>query len=167
MRIIWLLTAAAGAAAIATAAPARPGGGGHGPGLKVGWSNGGGQHSGKGARTRFGIGRIEIDRRDRHRHRHHRWGRSGRDDFVPYLGGVGIGVAAAELDPWGDGYFSGQGGGISLRGGQPHFDYDRSYPFEWASAARLREPVRAEAADRKEAPPRCTFENGVRVCRGW
>jgi hypothetical protein len=166
MRFIFWLAAGMSAAAIATAAPARPGGGGsgHGPGFRAGWSNGGGHHNFKGRQTRFGIGRIEIDRRHwRHRGRS---GRSGPDGFTPY-GGLGIAGPVGDIDPYGNGFFTGGGGQIRLRGGQPYFDYDRAYPYEFASANRAREPERTEAAHRTEAPPRCNFENGVRVCRGW
>lgn len=69
---------------------------------------------------------------------------------------------------WDDGYFE-QGGGIEVRNGQAHFDYDRDYPYEYRSYSRPAEPL-AEA--RRE--PSCTIEQvrdrnkrsaEVRVCR--
>jgi hypothetical protein len=164
MRIILWLAAAAGAAAIATAAPARPGGGGsghgHGPGLQVGWSNGGGYHGAKRGHTRFGIGRTENG------HRHGRFGRSGRDDFNPY-GGIGIAGPIGEVDPHGTGFFAAGGGQIRLRGGRPYFEYDRAYPYEFASVAGGRRQGVVEEERASEPRQRCTMENGVRVCRGW
>lgn len=168
MRTISWLAAGAAAIAIATAAPARPGGTGSGHGsLKVGWSGGGGHYKAGRGRSHFGIGPIGIDRR----HGRHRGG-FGRRDFHPYgpygpYGAGGIAGPVGEVDPYGNGFFNGGGGRIRLRGGRPYYDYDRAYPYEWASATRPPDPDRAEAARRTEAPARCTFENGVRVCRGW
>jgi hypothetical protein len=164
MRIISWLAAGVAAATLATAAPARPGGGGsgHGGGPTGGWSNGGGHHAGQGRGTRFGIGAIRVD--PGHGRHHRRFGRSGRDDFNLY-GGGGIAGPVGEVDPYGNGFFTGGGGQIRLRGGQPHYDYDRSYPYQWASTAARPEPDQEATAI--QAPARCTVENRVRVCRGW
>ncbi len=161
MRIILWLAAGVAAMAIGSAAAARPGGGGsgHGGGPPA-WSNGGGHHAGQGRVTRLGIGTIRVDL-GRH---HGRFGRSGRDDYGPYAGG-GIAGPVGEVDPYGNGFFTGGGGQIRLRGDRPYFEYDRAYPYEWGSAARERQERRAEA-QATEPTPRCTMENGVRVCRG-
>jgi hypothetical protein len=164
MRIILWLAAGVAAATLATAAPARPGGNGsgHGGSPAGGWSNGGGHYAGQGRVTRFGIGAIRVDRR---RGRHHgRSGRSGRDDSNIY-GGGGIAGPVAEVDPYGNGFFTGGGGQIRLRGRQPHFDYDRGYPYQWASPAAR--PELDQEALATQTPARCTVENRVRVCRGW
>jgi hypothetical protein len=165
MRIIlWL--AAGVAVAIGTAAPARPGGmgSGHGSSPPGVWSSGGGHGSGNRVQTRFGIGTIEIDRG--HGRRHGRSGRSGRDDFELY-GAAGIVGPVGAVDPQGNGFFSGGGGEIGVRGGRPYFEYDRAYPYEWTSAADRREQWVAREERMSEPPPRCTVESGVRVCRGW
>ncbi len=167
MRIILGLAAGMAAMAIASPAAARPGGGFNGPGggLQTGWSNGGGHQGAKGVRTRFGIGRIEIDPRPGHHHRRH--GRSGRHGLDGY-GGLGIAGGIGAVDPYGGGFFTGGGGRIRLRGGQPYYDYDRSYPYEGAPAAEARVGPDESKADRFAEPrPRCTMENAVRVCRGW
>jgi hypothetical protein len=162
MRIILLAAAVISAAAIGTAATARPGGtgSGHGGGQPGTWSSGGGHHSGKGGHARFGFGAIELDRRHG---RHHR--RFDRREFHPY-GGAGIAGPVGEVDPYGNGFFTGGGGRIRLRGGRPYFDYDRGYPYEWASSADARQEW-AEEARTAKPPGRCGIENGVRVCRGW
>ncbi len=165
MRII--LGLAAGMAAIGTAATAAPGGGGPGPGQGAGpsWSYGPGRHVGKPAPAPPGVvAWVGTDRR--HGRGHGPRGRHGRHLFHPY-GGFATSGPVGAVGPYGGGYFAGGGGQIELRGGQPYFDYDRAYPYEWASAARAREPDRPEEARRPEPRPRCTFENGVRVCRGW
>lgn len=90
--------------------------------------------------------------------------RNVRDDFNPY-GGVGIAGPVGEFDPYGNGFFTGGGGQIRLRGGRPHYDYDRGYSYQWASTTARRE---LDKEARVLAPPaRCTVENRVRVCRGW
>jgi hypothetical protein len=166
MRIILGLAAGMAAMAIGSAAAAaRPGGtgSGHGGSPPGAWSNGGGHHAGKAGRTRFGTGTIEADRghgRYRGRFRHF-----SRQDFLPYAG-AGIGGSFGALDPYGNGFFNGGGGRIRLQGGQPYYDYDRAYPYEWAPAAA----GRVDAPEEKRAiepAPRCTVENSVRVCRGW
>ncbi len=53
-----------------------------------------------------------------------------------------------------------------MKDGRPVYGYDRSYPYEWAPAARGR-PDWEAAESQAEPPPRCTVEQGVRVCRGW
>jgi len=161
MRLILLAATFIGAAAIGTAAPARPGGSGHGWNPPGAFSNGGGHHSAKRGHTRLGIGPIESDRRGGRRH-----GRFGRADFNfnPYAG-AGIAGPIGAVDPHGNGFFTGGGGQIRLRGGRPYFDYDRTYPYEWSSARGR--PEWDEAPSAAEPPGRCTMENGVRVCRGW
>jgi len=166
MRINLWLAAGVGAMAIGSAAAARPGGtgSGHGGSPPGVWSNGGGHHAGKGGRTRFGIGAVEIDRRQG---RHHgRFGRSVRDGSDPY-GAGGIVGPVGEADPYGKGFFGGGGGEIGLRGGRPYFEYDRTYPYEWASAAGGRRHWVVEEERSSEPRERCMMENGVRVCRGW
>jgi hypothetical protein len=162
MRIILGLAAAA-AAAIGTAAAARPGGspGGPGGGSQPAWSSGG-HHFAKGRHGRPRTGWVGTDRRRGPGH-----GRfDDRRDFHPY-GAAGIAGPVGEVDPYGNGFFTGAGGQISLRGGRPHYDYDRSYPYEWASAAGGRREWVVVEERTSEPPARCTFENGVRVCRGW
>lgn len=162
MRIILWLAAGVAAMAIGpAAAEAKPGTGSWnsgGPGVSI---NGGGHHAGNGGHGRYGPGFGKGGGRH-----HGRFGRHGRGGFNPY-GGGGIAGPVWEVDPYGNGFFNGGGGQIRLRGGRPYFDYDRAYPYEWASGARAREPEWAEEAARIQAPARCTFENGVRVCRGW
>jgi hypothetical protein len=165
MRIILLAAAVIGAAALGSAASARPGGPapGQGGGQPGSWSSGDGHHGGKGVRTGFGSDAAKGD--GGHGRRHGRFGRSGRDNFRPY-GAAGISGPIEAADPYGNGFFNGEGGRIRLRGGRPHFDYDRGYPYEWASSD-ARSDRQDEAARPVERPARCNFENGVRVCRGW
>jgi hypothetical protein len=162
MRIIIWVAAGLSAAALASAAPARPGGSGHGGGggLKVGWSSGGGQHGGKAAEG-WGYGPVRV--RPRHGRNHRRF---GWDDSHLY-GGAGIGGPVGEVNAYGNGFFTGGGGRIRMNGGRPVFDYDRSYPYEFSAARRRAESEPGEEAQAARPGPRCTFENGVRVCRGW
>jgi hypothetical protein len=106
----------------------------------------------------------DRDHRQDGRHR----GRFGRGDdrFDPAFGGIGFVDEFEAVDPHGNGFFAGRGGGqIRLRGGRPYYDYDRSYPYEWASAAdgRVGWVIMGDDADRT---PQCGVEHGVRVCRG-
>jgi hypothetical protein len=168
MRIISGLAAGLAAIAIGSAAEARPGGAGSGHGASPPgvWFKTGGNHGGKGGYGRSGPGAIGGDRHHgRHEGRDGRSGRYGRNSFDLY-GGGGIAGPVGEVDPYGNGFFNGGGGRIRLRGGHPYFDYDRAYPYEWASAAPTRQE-RPDEARASEPPPRCSFENGVRVCRGW
>ncbi|HEU0099194.1 MAG TPA: hypothetical protein VFQ67_10510 [Allosphingosinicella sp.] len=162
MRIIFLAAAAIGMAAIGTAAEARPGaaGSGHGSGPAGAWS--GGHRGGQVRHSCFGCSAADGDRRPGRGHGRH--GRDSRHGFLLY-GGAGIAVGTA--DPYGNGFFTGGGGRIRLRGGRPYFDYDRAYPYEWASAAGGRREWAAEEERPTEPRERCTLENGVRVCRGW
>jgi hypothetical protein len=163
MRIISGLAAGVAAMAIGSAAEARPGGAGPGHGASPPgvWFKNSGHHGVKGGYSHFGPGAIRGDRR------HGRFDRHGRGGFNPYFGG-GIAGPVGEVDPYGNGFFNGGGGRIRLRGGRPYYDYDRAYPYEWASSARAREPDRADEERGTQSPPaRCTFENEVRVCRGW
>lgn len=104
--------------------------------------------------------------RDRGRHDRRRHGRFGRgaDRFVAPIGGIGHIDEFEAIDPHGNGFFAGGGGEVRLRGGRPYYDYDRSYPYEWASAAAGGD-LRWEAAGPLDVE-RCTTEHGVRVCRG-
>lgn len=152
---IFLLLAAAGAAAIATSAPARPAGKpGHGAAAPGAWAPDG-RH---GARSGW-QGRVERGRR------HGRSGRPGRGGPY-YYDGFGIGGPGAIVAPWGNGFFAGGGGEVWMKGDRPHYDYDRAYPYEFASRAGER-PDWEEEARPPEPRPRCTLEHGVRVCRGW
>jgi hypothetical protein len=164
MRIIMGLAAGMAAIAIGPAAAAPGGGPGPGQGAVPTWSYGPGRHIGKPGPAPSGIAWIGTDRR--HGRDRGPKVRHGRHLFHPY-GGFGTAGLAGAVDPYGAGFFTGGGGRIRLRGGQPYFDYDRSYPYEWAPAARAQESDRAEEAHREAPRPRCTFENGVRVCRGW
>ena len=142
---------------MATAAAARPAGSGPHVGSPPGtWSSAPGHHGARGVRTGFGYG--AIDRRGHHRGR--------RQDFVSY-GAAGIAGQYEAADPYGNGFFTGGGGRIILRGGHPYYDYDRSYPYEWAPSAGVHEGWEEEEAHPAGRPaPRCTMENSVRVCRG-
>jgi hypothetical protein len=164
MRIILWLALGLGTAAIAAAAPARPGTGSFiGPGTKVGGPGSGGNHMGPGGHFRFGPGRWNGDRR--HRPDRDRFPGKGRGGYGLY-DSFGIAGPVEAVDPHGNGFFTGGGGRIGLRGGRPYYDYDRSYPYEWNSAAAVNR--RDEAESRPANPPgRCTMENEVRVCRGW
>jgi hypothetical protein len=174
MRIILGLAAALGAAAIgeaatAQSAPAFSGGGvgaGPGAGAQGGWSSAEGRPAPGGHRhLRQGWSYGPDRRRGRH---HDRPGRHARHGFQAYgaYGGAGIAGPVGEVDPHGNGFFAGGGGDIRVRGGRPHYDYDRSYPYEWASATGRR-PQSDEEESAPPPPPRCTFESGVRVCRSW
>ena len=156
MRIIWLAAALIGAAAAGgTAAQAEGRGGGwHGP-----------RHPGAGGAAfdvlrpaRHGFGRGPG-------RRHRREARFDSPAFLYPYGGGGIG-GFESVDPHGNGFFAGGGGQVEVAGGRAHYDYDRSYPYEWASAAGGgRGPW---AAEEKASPslPSCEVERGVRVCRG-
>jgi hypothetical protein len=164
MRIILCLAAGLGAAAIATAAAAKPGASGtHGGGPRPGWSGGGGDHAGGGLYFRHAPSGIKGYGGQGRRH-----GRFGRNRYNPY-GGFGIAGPVGAVDPWGNGYFNGGGGEVRMSGGRPHYDYDRSYPYEWSSAGGGRQDWEEEGEEMRatERPARCTFENSVRVCRGW
>ena len=167
MRIILLLAATLGVAAIGAAAPAQTGhaGPGRGGGPNGGWHPG---TSGP-AFDLLRPSRAEL-RRGRGHHRHHRRHRRhhrddrGQDFGFLYPFGAIAGPFAA-VDPHGNGFFAGAGGRVSLDGGRPYYDYDRSYPYEWASAAG---GGHGPAADESRFRPelRCAVENRVRVCRG-
>ncbi|HYD36027.1 MAG TPA: hypothetical protein VEA60_00320 [Allosphingosinicella sp.] len=155
MRIILVL-AAAGMAAAAAAASAQPAGGAGGrSGISVGTmrpaARGPAFHRFKPFRPGPG-----------HHHRRHRG--FERPAFFGWGAGGFEGVEA--VDPHGNGFFAGAGGRVDLDGGRPYYDYDRAYPYEWASAAgggRLEWRVIGGPVD---PAPRCSSEQGVRVCRG-
>ncbi|HEX8262988.1 MAG TPA: hypothetical protein VF547_08955 [Allosphingosinicella sp.] len=159
MRILLLL--AAGSAAVGTAAPARPaadfaGRGGGAPGVAA--SAGGPRvRSGWQVYVRPGLGRPG--------HHRGRFGRPGRDG-IDFDGGYGLAGPGGIVAPWGDGFFAPGGGEVRMKAGRPVYDYDRSYPYEWPSAAGGR-GRRWEVGFVSEPPPHCTIEHGVRVCRGW
>jgi hypothetical protein len=155
MRIVLLLLAASLGTAAPAARPASgsmagspsPHGAWNGGGWKRVWRNGprpGGDH---------GPGRD-------------RWrGHQGRDEpvFYPYSAG-GLDAPVEAVDPHGNGFFAGGGGEVRIEGGRPHYDYDRSYPYEWAPAGGAGRARGGEQA--RPAQAYCTMENGVRVCRG-
>ncbi|HEX8239169.1 MAG TPA: hypothetical protein VF574_05445 [Allosphingosinicella sp.] len=157
MRIIFWLAAAVGAAAIGTAAQAQSGAGfaRQGVGPAASSATGGGHLSGPGG--------FLVVRPGRGHDRPGRFGRRGRYPLYTY-GGFGIGGSMETANPYGSGYFA-DGGRVRLRDGQPRYDYDRTYPYEWASAATGDDPWQEEAVPAPE-PARCTLEKGVRVCRG-
>lgn len=154
MRIIFLSLAAIGAVATGGAALAQTTSmtTGHRPGMHAPGAGGTGDFF----RSHRGFGR------DRHRGPRRRHGRSGRGTAPPlYFGVGGYGEPAAS---GGDGFFAG-GGEVRMEGRRPVYDYDRSYPYEWPSAAAS---DGASAGDRpygREAM-HCTLELSVRVCRG-
>lgn len=113
-----------------------------------------------------GRGHGRHDRRGRH-DRHDRWGHHGMPDtafLYPYGAGFVDGAYEA-VDPHGSGFFAGGGGAVRVQGGRPYYDYDRSYPYEWAPAGRPSVGWTVDESDLK-APPQCSVERGVRVCRG-
>jgi hypothetical protein len=81
-------------------------------------------------------------------------------------GGFAIAGWAAPIEPYGNGFFARGGGEVRMRDGRPHYDYDRSYPYEFAPPAAA-SPECADDERPAEPPPRCMVEHGVRVCRGW
>jgi hypothetical protein len=159
MRIIFLLAAAMGAAAIGGPAEAQSQGGFSGPGAGSSgrWAPGSGYHAGSGGHfhLRPGIGRGDRP--------HRRFGRRRGDSLYP-SGGFGSAGSIEAANPYDSGYYA-EGGRVRLRDGRPYYDYDRSYPYEWASAAAGGDGW-DEAAGSGPPSARCTFENGVRVCRG-
>jgi hypothetical protein len=124
------------------------------------WKPGGFGHGFKGMRPHGPHHGAGHDRRDRHRG-HHR----SADANILYPYGGGIAYSYEAVDPHGGGFFAGGGGEVRVRGGRPYYDYDRSYPYEWAPAARGGYVWTVEEGE-LEAPPQCGLERGVRVCRG-
>jgi hypothetical protein len=98
--------------------------------------------------------------RDGHRGRHR-----GRFDGDGLLYPYGFAGSVDMMDTHGNGFFAGNGGGIRMRGGRPLYDYDRSYPYEWASGA-AGSAGWAEREDESRPSRNCSIELGVRVCRG-
>ena len=148
MRIFLLSLAAIGAVALAAPAQAQTTsfssghrGGAHGP-----------PPAGDFFRTHRGFGH------DRARHPRRSRGRFDRRAEPFYFGLGGYGEPA---DPYGSGFFA-DGGEVRMDGGRPFYDYDRSYPYEWAPASG-RDWADGEAY--AAAPPLCAVEHGVRVCR--
>jgi hypothetical protein len=151
MRIIMLSLAAIGAAAVAGAALAQPASptagpppGAHAPPLP-----------GDSFRGHRGLDRGTAPGPRRH---HRRPGRG-----VPLFAYFGFDGYGAPLEPYGDGFFARGGGEVRMQSGRPVYDYDRSYPYQWASGVA---PAWAESGPDAREAPRCTLERGVRVCRG-
>ena len=143
MRIILTISAIIGAAAAAAPVEAQP------------WSASSGRGGGAHARPSHpgpapGTWAVRPSR-DRH-------GRPDRRRGRFFGGGLGVDWAYRTADPYGDGFFADGGGEVLMRRGRPYYDYDRSYPYEFAPASRRRVEWEEE--------PRCTIEQGVRVCRG-
>ena len=167
MRIIWLLLAAglsvAGSGAAAAAEIARGSmarmGGPHGAGKPGGFGQG--AKPWRPNRPHPGRGHGRHDRHDRWRGHH---GMPDPGFLYPY--GAGFVDAPYEpVDPHGNGFFAGGGGAVRVQGGRPYYDYDRSYPYEWAPAGRPSVGWTVDDSDLQTAP-RCGLERGVRVCRG-
>jgi len=163
MRIYQFLLVAGGAAAMGGAAlaqsgtlPGRPSG--NPPSVSGSWLPK--PHFGKKHDFRRG-----PDRHDGRRGRHHRRFGRGAASFVFPYGGVGYAEEFAAVDPHGAGFFAGGGGEVRFEGGRPYYDYDRGYPYEWASAA-FEPSSRADGFGVGGYVERCTAEHGVRVCRG-
>jgi hypothetical protein len=156
MRIIFFLAAAAGAAAASGPAPAQT----SSMGPRSGHPHASAANGSAGWILRsnpdFRRGRPGCD----HDRRHDRFGRGGEGLLYSY----GFDGAPDRVDPHGNGFFAGGGGGVVMRAGRPLYDYDRSYPYEWApSAAGPGAGIASEGEDRSE--PFCSLERGVRVCR--
>jgi hypothetical protein len=153
MRIFLLSLAAIGAATIAGAAPAQT--------TSMTTGHRGGIHAPPAGGTGDFFRSQRGFRRGLHGGPHRHRGRSGRDRLPPFY--FGLGGYGEPTERSGDGYFGG-GGEVRMEGARPVYDYDRSYPYEWDSAAA---PAWGWAEDEAgAAPPRCAFERGVRVCRG-
>jgi hypothetical protein len=151
MRIILLSLAAIGAASVGGAAFAQTTSmtTAHRPGMHAPRAGGTGDFF----RSHRGFGRG-MHRGPRRRH-----GGSGRGSLPPFY--LGLGGYGEPAPSHGDGFFAG-GGEVRMDGTRPVYDYDRSYPYEWDSAA-----ARAWGSGEPEAAPtRCTPELGVQVCRG-
>jgi hypothetical protein len=111
-------------------------------------------------RPRPGRGHGHHDGRDRHRG--HDW---RADPNILHSYGGGIAYSYEAVDPHGGGFFARGGGEVRVQGGRPHYDYDRSYPYEWASRAGGRESW-ANVERGGPSLVHCGRERGVRVCRG-
>jgi hypothetical protein len=163
MRIILFLSALAGATAASGPAAAQSSGtmgAPRGPVHTVPGFRGGGVVVSMNPRFRRGMTGIP-GRHDNPRPGRHRFDRGGDGFLYSY----GLGETSEAIDPHGNGFFAGGGGEIRLRGGRPYYDYDRSYPYEWAPAAGgpMGWVVEGEALPPEAA---CGVERGVRVCRG-
>jgi hypothetical protein len=158
MRIILFLLTAAGAAASGAALAQSSTMSVSRHSVSAGWSQG--RVAGRHQDFRRGPGR---DHRRDGRH-HGRFGHGGERFDLPF-GGIGFVDEFEAVDPHGNGFFADGGGRIRLRGGRPYYDYDRSYPYEWASAAAGRAGWSVTGYDVDETP-QCGVEHGVRVCRG-
>lgn len=167
MRILSLVLAAAMGVAAVGADAGRPATASMGPapGAKGGWRGGPGHgnfNGGRPHRPRPG-GHHGFHGGDRDRWRGHH---DGRDPTYLYnYGAVGLDGPYEMVDPHGNGFFAGGGGEVRMENGRPRYDYDRSYPYEWGPSNRSAREPEARGAPRP-AQPRCTMEQGVRVCRG-
>jgi hypothetical protein len=164
MRIISFLLTAAGVAAMGEAALAQSGTmstghrGSHS--ASAGWSRG----PALGRHHDFRRGMAKGPGSD-HGRPHGRFGRGGERFDLPF-GGIGFIDEFEAVDPHGNGFFAGGGGEVRLQGGRPYYDYDRSYPYEWASAAAAGSARWYIDEDEFDEAPQCGVEHGVRVCRG-
>ena len=166
MRITSFLLMASGAAAMGGAALAQSGSlpgrsSGNPPSISGSWKPG----PGFGRHHDFRRGKARgPDRHHGRPGRHHgRFDRRG-DDFAVAYGGIGSVEDFEAVERHGNGFFAGGGGQVRLQGGRPYYDYDRDYPYEWASAAAG--SARWVVESGIDEPARCTAEHGVRVCRG-
>ncbi|HEX8621142.1 MAG TPA: hypothetical protein VF718_04160 [Allosphingosinicella sp.] len=162
MRIIHFPAAALGAAAIAAAASAQPASNGHGghPGASIPFDVG--RVVGERAQGRPGWG---MHRGRGHGRRGPGFGRGGAGFPYPFAA-YGIDGEYRAVDAHGTGFFAGAGGRIRMEGGRPYYDYDRAYPYEWASSAAGGPLEWRAGAIAGPSPERCSLEKGVRVCRG-
>lgn len=159
MRIVlFLLTATAAAASGAALAQSGTMSAGH-RAASAGWKP---SHA-IGVRHDFRRG-PDRDRGRHDRRRHGRFERGGERFAVPF-GGIGHSDEFESIDPHGNGFFAGGGGQVRLSGGRPYYDYDRSYPYEWASAAGGGD-FWSVVQDGVGPATQCGIEHGVRVCRG-
>jgi len=121
------------------------------------------QRRGRGAHL---DGRPFDPDRDRWRHRRHPRHDGHGDDFLFPWGAGGIAGPFEAVDPHGTGFFAAGGGRVRVAGGRPHYDYNRAYPYEWASKAVGSRVWIAEDEVAEPLAAACEVESGVRVCRG-
>lgn len=162
MRTILWLAMAVGAVAVAgtsAAQSASPTNGHRGGPQGMAPAKSGHQFLGGVRRFKPGIGAESGRRHGRH---HRRFGRGGESFAYPF-GAGGIAGPFEAVDPHGAGFFG--GGEVRSRGGRPYYDYDRAYPYQWASAAAGGFD-RAGEEPASRSPVHCRLESGVRVCRG-
>lgn len=88
-------------------------------------------------------------------------------DVLPVDGPLGF---VPRQTSWDDGYFSYRGGGVDARRGQARFDYDRSYPYDFAFLPPEHdgdERVEERVPSCEDSPARGAGgrETIVRICR--